>query len=69
MKSAEFTFADCLHNDIRCNDSSFITVTNKHTGIAVFIDQTWCSVSSIEDRLNRCIFKDGLVTASPFQLL
>ena len=46
-----------------------MAVTNQHTGITVFIDETRGSVSGIEYGFDACIFKDGLITACTLEFL
>ena len=43
-----------------------MAVTYEQAGIAEFIDQTWGSISSIQDGFHRSIFKNGLVAAGTF---
>ena len=63
---SQLTVTDCLHDDVCCNKVRFMAVTNEQAGIAELIDQTWSSISCIQDGFNRSIFKNGLVTAGTF---
>lgn len=65
--SSKFAVAYCLHDDVCCNEISFMAVTYENAGVAEFIDQTWRSISSIRDSFYGSIFKDGLITAGTFQ--